>query len=73
VHVYRDMKQAKDIHLTGLRNAVTDLLDTYERFLGGDLVTALCLLREAADRERKHRAASSSDEPVTQMLPARAS
>ncbi len=72
MHVYRDMRQAEDTQLAGLHDTVTELLDTYERFLGGDLVEGLCLLREAAERERKRRPAFP-DGAVTQLLPARAS
>jgi hypothetical protein len=57
MRVYRDMRQAETAQLTGLRASITALLDTYERFLGGDLIEGLCLLREAAAREQKRRPA----------------
>ncbi|HEY1915559.1 MAG TPA: hypothetical protein VGH27_08285 [Streptosporangiaceae bacterium] len=57
VRVYRDMRQAKAAQLAGLRESATELLDTYERFLGGDIVEGLCLLREAAAREQQRRLA----------------
>jgi hypothetical protein len=57
VQVYRDIRQAEAAQLAGLRESVTELLDTYERFLGGDMVEGLCLLREAAAREQKRRSA----------------
>jgi hypothetical protein len=48
---------------------VTELLDTYERFLGPDMVEGLCLLREAAAREQQCR--PTPDSTVTQPHPAR--
>jgi hypothetical protein len=51
------MKQAGAAQLAGLRDTVTELLDTYEHFLGPDMVEGLCLLREAAAREQKCRPA----------------
>jgi hypothetical protein len=57
VQVHRGMRHAEAIQLAGLRESVTALLDTYERFLGADMVEGLCLLREAAAREQRHRLA----------------
>jgi hypothetical protein len=65
------MRQAEAAQLTGLRESVTELLDTHERFLGPDMVEGLCLLREAAAREQQRRPAP--DDTVTEPRPARAS
>jgi hypothetical protein len=51
------MRQAETAQLAGLRGTVTELLDTYERFLGPDMVEGLCLLREAVTREQGCRPA----------------
>jgi hypothetical protein len=71
VQVYRRIRQAQAAQLIGLRESVTELLDTYERFLGGDMVEGLCLLREAATREQKRRPAS--DDTVSGPRSARVS
>jgi hypothetical protein len=63
------MKQADTAQLAGLRDTVTELLDTYERLLGPDMVEGLCLLREAAAREQKCRPAP--DSAVAEPRPAR--
>jgi hypothetical protein len=65
------MRQAEAAQLTGLRASVTELLDTYERFLGGDLIEGLCLLREAAAREQQRRPAH--EDTMSGPRPARAS
>jgi hypothetical protein len=71
VQVYRGMRQAEADQLAGLRDSVTALLDTYERFLGGDMVEGLCRLREAAAREQKRRPAP--DDSMSGLCSARAS
>jgi hypothetical protein len=38
--------------LAGIQAAVTQLLDAYETFMGGTLIEALCLWREAAQRHQ---------------------
>ena len=53
--VVRDMAQAADGELVGIQAAVSDLLGTYERRMGGDLVIALCRWSEAAGRHLKTR------------------
>jgi hypothetical protein len=70
VRVYRGMRQAEAAQLTGLRDTVTELLDTYERFLGPDMVEGLCLLREAAVREQKGRPAPDGTAPQLQSAQA---
>jgi hypothetical protein len=70
VQVYRGIRQAETAQLEGLRESVTALLDTYERFLGGDMVEGLCLLREAAAREQQRRPAP--DSTMSELCPARA-
>jgi hypothetical protein len=54
MHVYRDIGHATPEQLTGIRGAIKKLQD-YEHFLAGDLVTALCVLDEAAAREQARR------------------
>ncbi|MGH3155442.1 MAG: hypothetical protein ACRDNF_02530 [Streptosporangiaceae bacterium] len=71
MQVYRDIRQAEAAQLAGLRESVTELLDTYERFLGGDMVEGLCLLREAASREQQRRLAPENT--MSGARPARAS
>ena len=65
MRVYRDMRQAEDAQLAGLRNTAAELLDSYERFLGGDMVEGLCLLREAVVREQERRVAPDNPEDTT--------
>jgi hypothetical protein len=57
VRVYRGMRQAEAAQLTGLSDTAAELLGTYERFLGPDMVEGLCLLREAVEREQRCRLA----------------
>ena len=59
MHVVRDIGKADDAQLTALREDATHLLDEYEQFMGGDLVEALCVWREAAKRQQE-RAASGA-------------
>lgn len=70
MQVYRDIRQAEAAQLAGLRESVTELLETYERFLGGDMIEGLCLLREAAAREQQRRPAP--DDTMSGPRPARA-
>jgi hypothetical protein len=60
MHVVRDIGKADDAQLTAIREDATRLLDEYEQFMGGDLVEALCLWREAAKRQQERRAASGA-------------
>jgi len=55
MNVERDMAQADDLQLAGIQTSVTQLLDTYEKFMGGTLVEALCMWREAAQRHQARR------------------
>jgi hypothetical protein len=50
MHVVRDISKADDDQLTAIRESATRLLDELEQFMGGDLVEALCLWREAAQK-----------------------
>jgi hypothetical protein len=54
--VVREMGKADDDELAGIQNAVTSLLDCYESFMGGDLITYLCVWREAAQKHQANRA-----------------
>ena len=55
MHVYRDFGRASDEELDEIHGTATRLLDDYERYLGGDLVEALCVLREAAVKTKRRR------------------
>ena len=68
MNVMRDMGKADDAQLAGIQAAVTQLLDAYETFMGGTLVEALCLWREAAQRHHERRARQAEAE-VTQLRP----
>lgn len=56
MHVVRDIGKADDEQLAAIRESATHLIDEYEQFMGGDLVEALCLWREAAKRQQDSRA-----------------
>ena len=64
--VVRDMSHAGNEELAGIQAAVSDLLGKYEQRMGGDLVTALCRWREAAERHQMQRAAAD-DATVTPL------
>lgn len=55
--VTRDIGKADDDQLVGIDLAVSDLLDRFGCFIGGDLQTYLCVLREAAQTQAKRRRA----------------
>jgi len=69
VRVYRDIRQAEDAQLAGLRGTAAELLDSYGRFLGGDMVEGLCLLGEAVVREQQRRVAADISRPAQEYLP----
>ena len=54
MRVYRDIARATDEQLAGMRDAITKLRD-YDHFLAGDMMTALCVLDEAAAKEQARR------------------
>ncbi|HXL87943.1 MAG TPA: hypothetical protein VN969_02995 [Streptosporangiaceae bacterium] len=56
MHAVRDIGKADDAQLTGICEDTTRLLAEYEPFMGGDLVEALCLWRQAAKRQQERRA-----------------
>jgi hypothetical protein len=64
VHSHQSTGKAGDDQLVKVQDDVTAFLGAHENLMGGDLVTAMCLLREAAARERKRR---SEQAPLTQM------
>ena len=66
----RDMAKADDGQLAGIQEAVTGLLDQFERFMGGDLVTSLCVWRETA--QKHHASRSKPDAGVTHLSDRRA-
>jgi hypothetical protein len=57
--VSRDMAKADDDELAAIQAAVSDLLGKHEGRMGGDLVTALCLWRQAAARHQQQRSAAT--------------
>jgi hypothetical protein len=59
MHVVRDIGRADDGQLAAIRDGATRLLGEYEQFMGGDLVEALCVWREAAKRQLNRRAADA--------------
>ena len=61
MHAVRDIGKADDAELTGIQDAATVMLGKYEQFMGGDLVEALCLWREAAQRQQGRRAAPDAE------------
>lgn len=54
--VVRQMGKAEDGQLSGIQDAVTSMLDDYESFMGSDLITYLCVWREAAQKHQASRA-----------------
>jgi hypothetical protein len=73
VHVVRDIGRASDEQLAGIEEAVSQMLDSFEEFMGGHLVEALCLWREAARRQQKRRPAEGRDPAVARLRPKQAS
>jgi hypothetical protein len=67
MHVVRDIGKADDAQLTAIREDATHLLDQYEQFMGGDLVEALCVWREAAKRQQERTAPSATVQPLRAM------
>jgi hypothetical protein len=55
VHSHQGTGKADDDQLVKVQEDVTAFLDAHENVMGGDLVTGMCLLREAAAREQKRR------------------
>jgi hypothetical protein len=70
VHSHQSTGKAEDDQLVKVQEDVTAFLDAHENQMGGDLVTAICLLREAAAREQKRRGEQA---PVTHLRPKQAS
>jgi len=54
--VVREMGKAGDGQLSGIQDAVTSMLDDYESFMGSELITYLCVWREAAQKHQANRA-----------------
>ena len=64
VHTYRQIRQAGDEELTGLRDLTAKVKD-YEQYIGTDLLTGLCELDEALAREQDRRASGGALTPAT--------
>jgi hypothetical protein len=64
VHSHQSTGRAGDDQLVKVQEDVTAFLDAHENLMGGDLVTGMCLLREAAAREQKRRGEQA---PLAQM------
>lgn len=60
MHAVRDIGKADDAQLTEIQESVTVMLGKYEQFMGGDLVEALCLWREAVQRQLNRRPKSDA-------------
>jgi hypothetical protein len=76
MHVVRDIGKADNDQLAAIRDGTTRLLDELEHFMGGDLIEALCLWRQAAQKmqDRRARESEPGDPAVPQLLrPKRAS
>lgn len=58
--VVRDMGKADEGQLAAIQDAVSSLLDRFEPFMGGDLITYLCVWREAAQKHQANRAKQST-------------
>ena len=68
--VARELGKADDGQLAGIQDAVTSLLNQFEPYMGGDLVTFLCVWREAAQKHQSERAKRAAG--VTQLAARRA-
>ena len=64
MHTYRQIRQAGDEELTGLRDLTAKVKD-YEQYIGTDLLTGLCELDEALAREQDRRASGGALTPAT--------
>jgi hypothetical protein len=64
VHIYRQIRQAADEELTGLRDLMARVKD-FEEYVGTDLLTGLCELDEALAREQDRRASGGVLTPAT--------
>jgi len=64
VHTYRQVRQAADEELTGLRDLMARVKD-FEQYIGTDLLTGLCELDEALAREQDRRACGGALTPAT--------
>lgn len=64
MHTYRQIRQAADEELTGLRDLMTRVKD-FEQYIGTDLLTGLCELDEALAREQDRRASGGALTPAT--------
>jgi len=71
MHSHQGTGKADDDQLVKVQEDVTAFLHAHENLLGGDVVTGMCLLREAAARELKRR--GDLQAPVTQLRPRQAS
>jgi len=64
VHTYRQVRQAADEELIGLRDLMARVKD-FEQYIGTDLLTGLCELDEALAREQDRRACGGALTPAT--------
>ena len=67
MRVVRDIGKADDEQLAAIRDGATRLLDEYEQFMGGDLLEALCVWREAAKRQQERAASDATVKPLRAM------
>lgn len=72
MHTYRQIRQAADEELTGLRDLMTRFKD-YEQYIGTDLLTGLSELDEALAREQDRRASGGALTPAMLRIRVQAS
>lgn len=70
MHSHQSTGKAGDDQLVKVQEDVTAFLNAHENLMGGDLVTGMCLLREAAAREHKR---CGEQAPVAHLRPKQAS
>ena len=64
VESYRNMRKASNEQLVKVQADVSAFINAHENLMGGDQLTAMCLLKEAAEREQKRRAAQATVTPL---------
>jgi hypothetical protein len=73
MHVVREIGKADDEQLAAIQDGATRLLDDFEQFMGGYLIEALCLWREAAQKQQDRLALNGGSAEVQHLRPKQAS
>jgi hypothetical protein len=73
MHIVRDMGKADDEQLAAIADGAAHLLDELGQFMGGQLVEALCIWREAAHKQLDRRAAAADPARMKRLRPQQAS